>query len=73
MRSIGKRNIKKVEQLTRQELNKIPAWDTADYGLIRTRVIDQLPVDLWDTWEMADTEIHNIIDDILMKHSYRIG
>ena len=73
MRSIGKRNINKVVKLTHDELRKCETpWGQydIDYNKVEETVIEKLPLELWDTWEMADQEIRRIIGDELMKFSY---
>lgn len=60
MRTIGKNNIKLVQQLTKKMID-------SDTDNIREKVIEKLPSELWDTWEMADQEIRNIIDETIMK------
>ena len=74
MRSIGKRNIKKVEALTIAEIKrqKVYPFSQVDYKQVDKRVIDALPADLWDTWEMADQEIRRIIDNITMNYAHGI-
>jgi len=70
MRSIGAKNRNLVKRLTKEEIEKIECanWylDT-NYGLVEETVIEKLPIELWDTWEMADTEIRNIINDTIME------
>ncbi len=64
MRSIGKIRIRKVVELTRAECAKdknAPAF------VIQERVRTILPVDYWETWEMADQEINRIIYDEVMR------
>jgi len=73
MRSIGKRNINKVVKLTHDELRKCKTpWGQydVDYNKVEETVIEKLPLELWNTWEMADQEIRRIIDDELTKFSY---
>ena len=67
MRTIGKKNINLVKKLTRQaiEKRKMPWGAVESYVGIDEEIIDKLPVELWDTWEMADSEIRRIINDTL--------
>ena len=60
MRTIGKKNIKLVRQLTREAIEN-------DDNDIKGTVIEKLPLILWDTWEGADSEINNIIDETIME------
>jgi len=60
MRTIGKKNIKLVRQLTREAMKN----DDED---IKGTVIEKLPSILWDTWEGADNEIRNIINETIME------
>lgn len=64
MRSIGKRNIKLVIKATQIEIEK-----ANDGGMmsIEKSVIEHLPIELWETWEMADQEIRGIIFDTIFK------
>ena len=69
MRSIGKRNIKKVQDLTLQELKSKTNYGITNFDGIEEAVINKLPTELWDTWEMADQEIHRIISDTILSFS----
>jgi len=60
MRTIGNENIRLVRQLTRKAIRN-NVEDTKE------TVIEELPSELWDTWEMADQEIRNIIDETIRK------
>ena len=69
MRSIGKRNIGKVQQLTREAIQRrksVLGLQTTFSG-IEEEVIEKLPVELWDSWEMADQEIRRIINDEIWR------
>ena len=67
MRTIGKRNVNLVKRLTRKALEKrkMPWGIVESYQGIDKEIIDELPVKLWDTWEMADQEIRRIINDTI--------
>ena len=67
MRTIGKRNINLVKRLTKKALEKrkMPWGIVESYQGIDKEIIDELPVKLWDTWEMADQEIRRIINDTI--------
>jgi len=70
MRSIGTKNINLVKRLTKEaiERKKSPyssILDTPNYHGIEEEVIDKLPVELWDTWEMADQQIRRIVGDTI--------
>lgn len=64
MRSIGKKNIALVKQITREEIQKMK--DEPSLAGIEDKIIERLPESLWDTWEMADQEIRSIINDEIM-------
>ena len=61
MRSIGKKYKRLVKKTTLEEIKK-------GYDNLETRVINKLPVELWDTWEMADQEIRRIIEDVKISN-----
>jgi len=64
MRSIGKKNIKRLKQIVAEEIKKRTDrfgqvyW----YGL-EEEVIKRCPAEWWDIWECADQEIRRIVDD----------
>jgi hypothetical protein len=62
MRSIGKKNITLVKNLTRKVLA-----DKTFAGNVRLEVLGKLPDSLWDTWEGAHSEIERIINDTIME------
>jgi|WetSurSiteA1Bulk_404760.scaffolds.fasta_scaffold536930_2 hypothetical protein len=70
MRSIGKRNIKKVQDLT---MNLMMTEKLNGQESILKCVRDMLPEEMWDTWEMADSEINRIIYDTISEYTYRRG
>lgn len=71
MRSIGKKNIKLVKETVHDELRKrFGSFESMSYSEVTEKVIDRLPVKLWDTWESADTEIRNLIDDELTAFAH---
>jgi len=67
MRSIGKKNINLVKKLTKEVIKRrmLPWGEITSYQGIDEEVIEKLPVELWDTWEMADQEIRRIINDTI--------
>jgi len=67
MRSIGKRNINLVKRLAKEsiEKRKMPWGEVENYQGIEEEVIDKLPSEIWDTWEMAAQEIRRIISDAI--------
>ena len=69
MRSIGVKNKNLVIRLTKEaiESRKMPWGEIESYQGIEEEVRTKLPGELWDTWEMADQEITNIIDDTLRE------
>lgn len=64
MRSIGQRNKKLIRKVFEKLTVRTP-WGEVETPTTQ-KVIDELPVGLWDTWEGADSEIRNIIQDIRM-------
>jgi len=73
VRSIGKKNRNLVKRLTIEELNKacFKAHPSISLGReVERRVIDRLPVEMWDTWEGADNEIRTLIHDTLLYSPY---
>ena len=60
MRSIGKRNIRLVKEITQEELSKPDG-----YKDIEERVIDRLPSSIFDIWEMAYQQICGIIEEVV--------
>jgi len=68
VRSIGKRNIEKVRELTKELMRKhTTPWGDTDFSNVEEEVVELLPTELWDTWEMADQEIRRIINDVIME------
>ena len=69
MRSIGVKNVNLVKRLTKEAVKKrtMPWGEVSSYTGIGQEVRHQLPVELWDTWEMADQQIDRIIDDVIME------
>lgn len=60
MRSIGKRNINLVKEITQEELSKPDGFKD-----IEERVIDRLSSSIFDTWEMAYQQICSIIEEAI--------
>jgi hypothetical protein len=71
-RSIGVKNINLVKRLTTAAINrrKTP-YGVVSYVGIEEEVVGELPLKLWDTWEMADQQIRRIINDITMGEVYK--
>jgi len=66
MRSIGRKNIKIVKDEVIKAINENHnRWEVEEI------VIDRLPSSLWDTWEMADSEIRRIISDTISEEENR--
>ena len=67
MRSIGRKNINLVKKLTKEAIEKrrMPYGEISSYQGIVKEVTDKLPVEMWDTWEMAHQEIERIINDTI--------
>jgi hypothetical protein len=63
MRSIGKRNIELVKTTTKRIIKENP--DLAGKEL-REKIFEELPEELWDTWEMAHQEIVTTIHDTII-------
>ena len=68
-RTIGTKNKNLVKKLALASLKKHTGFNGTDYTKIEDEVVDQLPTELWDTWEMADQEIRRIIDDVSAEWS----
>lgn len=68
MRSIGKKRIAKLNTVIDE------FWKNRDksapFYLLEEQIIDALPADWWDTWEMADQEIRRIVYDTLSEKIY---
>ena len=62
MRSIGVKNVNLVKRLSKEAIKKrtMPWGEITSYSGIETEVIDKLPIELWDTWEMSDQQIRGI-------------
>jgi len=67
MRSIGKKNVVIVEKTTKEVIN---SGLYSSYQ-VETVVVQKLPVEMWDTWEMADQEIRRIISDVIIKNNLK--
>ncbi len=70
MRTIGKKwkNIVKKETLAairRREKEK--AGEVMMFYGIDNEIVDNLPEEIWETWEGADGEIRRIIEEVLME------
>ena len=63
MRTIGRKNRNLVRKITKEILLENAPEIPSN---LENKVIEILPAELWDTWEMADQEIKSIIDDVLM-------
>ena len=69
MRSIGKVKIKKLKAIIKEEFdnaksNSLMGFTSGiDHKKLDQTVLDRIPVEWFDTWESAYSEIHNIIDD----------
>jgi hypothetical protein len=65
MRSIGKKNIKLVQNITRDNM-KQGRFNVED-------IKEQLPIELWDTWESAEAEISRVIMDTIYERALKGG
>ena len=67
MRSIGKKNIDKLKKIMHDMWAK-------NYNITEDEIIEALPVEWWDTWESADSEIRRLVHDFLnkLKHARSI-
>jgi hypothetical protein len=68
MRSIGKRYIKLVKETTLKILKQQPNIARYSGDNIVALVTAKLPDKLWDTWEMADSEITRVIMDTVSEY-----
>jgi len=65
MRSIGKRNIKQLQEICRAEL---ATHETGiPYTTIEARIRARIPAEWYDIWESAHDEIERIIGDEEIK------
>lgn len=65
MRTIGKLNIKKVQQATIKEMKTNP-------GIIDPEtIINRMPEAMLDIWEGAHSEISRLIMDTVFKEAHR--
>ena len=63
-RTIGRKYKNMVKRFTFEELKKATSpFGETQFSGIENAVVNRLPVELWDTWESADSEIRNLIDD----------
>ena len=63
MRSIGKRNIGRIQRIIQEEL---PNIDQQQFGWITElskRVWERIPQEIIDTWEGSQSEIEAIIEE----------
>jgi len=60
MRSIGKESTSLVQRITKEELQN-------GYDNIVTRIIEKIPLKIFETWEGARSEIENIIEDTIYE------
>lgn len=67
MRTIGTKNIKLVKTLTKEEMKKANGLGSPNYSAVEDTVLERLPENIFDTWEGAQIQIENIIQDIIMK------
>jgi len=68
VRSIGKKNIKLVQNITKKVLRASPRLANFGSDNIVSVVTARLPDRLWNTWEMADQEIHRVILDTVLSY-----
>jgi len=67
MRTIGTKNIKLVKMLAKEEMKKANGLGSPNYSAVEDTVLERLPENIFDTWEGAQIQIENIIQDIIMK------
>jgi len=75
MRSIGKQNKKKLEEMVVRECKKqvaISPGGAIGFAQAEEKVKEQIPDHWYDLWEGAYTEIENIIDDVMMNIAHGI-
>jgi len=68
VRSIGKKNIKLVQNITKKVLRVSPRLANFESDNIISVVTARLPDRLWDTWEMADQEIRKVVLDTVLSY-----
>lgn len=63
MRSIGAKNIKLVKKIVQEEMKKSNGLGRPDYNGVRDSVLEKIPDNVFESWEMAHSEIDRIIHD----------
>jgi len=72
MRSIGKVRIKKLYKIIEKAVKENTSFSgEIDYSKAREEIKAKVPLNWYDTWEMAYQEIENIIDDELTEYSMK--
>lgn len=72
MRSIGKVKIRKLKKIIAEEYNVKDLYlERRPFSVIRASILDRLPLEWWDTWECADSEIRRVIEDEINRLTYR--
>lgn len=73
MRSIGKRNIKKLQAIVKEEYNKKDLFGGSAYfgQNLRTQIESRIPEEWYDIWESAHNEIHRTVDDTITNLMYK--
>jgi len=66
MRSIEIKNIKIVKETVKKMTKKAP-WGETTHIPSRKEVMEELPEEMFETWEGAYSEIENIIQDTIMN------
>lgn len=67
-RTIGKRNIKKLQDLT-DKIGKERDWDHMTFAA----VFEQVPLEFYEIWESAAAEINRVINDRIAEVKYGIN
>ena len=66
MRTIGKRNIKKLRTIVQEEYDKRKAqFYMLDYEVLSQAIRERIPDEWYDIWEGAYAEINRIVDDVI--------
>ena len=71
MRSIGKRNIKKLQAMVIEEYNRKDLFGNVYGQNITAQVENRIPQEWYDIWESAHNEINRIIHDTITSIVYK--
>jgi len=78
MRSIGKIRIRKLKKIinnlmieyTKETNHPYIVNSDINFNEIEAKIKNQIPLDWYNTWEMASQEIDRLINDIILDYKY---